>query len=211
MAAAALLLLRVYVRPAALCLRNSRFTLASGPPRAGEQVVVRVEGLDRFANEIGRAVGTAAITSAVGAAAGRGAGGAGAGGGAAPAVGLQLSLMAGPPPSRHPLGAPPMTWSSAQLDLGVHEIRISPYLAGEYALVVRAVDRTNGGAHGGGGGGSGGGGSGGSGGGGGGGGAGRVVKLQVSPADITPSRCLLQHLEVELGLGLGLGLRVREG
>ena len=38
----------------------------------GEQVVVRVEGLDRFANEIGRAVGTAAITSAMGAAAGRG-------------------------------------------------------------------------------------------------------------------------------------------
>ena len=138
MAAAALLLLRVYVRPAALCLRNSRFTLASGPPRAGEQVVVRVEGLDRFANEIGRAVGAAAVGAAAGhgaaypahAAAGRGVGGAGAGGGAAPAVGLQLSLMAGPPPSRHTLGAPPMTWSSAQLDLGVHEIRISPYLAG---------------------------------------------------------------------------------
>ena len=46
--------------------------------------------------------------------------------------------------------------------------------------MVRAVDRTNGGAHGGGGG-----------------GAGRVVKLQVAPADIAPSRCLLQHLEVE--------------
>ena len=27
-----------------------------------------------------------------------------------------------------------MTWSSAELDLGRHEIRISPYLAGEYSL-----------------------------------------------------------------------------
>ena len=169
-AAAALLLLPVHVRPAALCLRNSRFSLASGAPRAGgqvvswlglglglgraytslfrapslpltllhntplqhplttpplthppmipsytlalslaptptltltSQVVLRIEGLDRFANEIAQTKGTAG-----GAAAGGGAGGGGGGAGGGGAVELQLRQMEGPPPSRHPLGTP---------------------------------------------------------------------------------------------------------
>ena len=85
-----------------------------------------------------------------------------------------------------------MTWSHAEVHLGRHEIRISPYLAGEYSLVVTVVDRPKGQAHAHGSGGFGGGGGGGSrgvggeggGGGGGGGGTGRVVKLKVQPADL---------------------------
>ena len=65
------------------------------------QVVLRVEGLDRFANEIAQTKGTAG-----GAAAGGGAGGGGGGAGGGEAVELQLRQMEGPPPSRHPLGAP---------------------------------------------------------------------------------------------------------